>query len=165
MNKLQKQALHFLEKEIERSKHKLEILSSITQKTKKDGTVYRAYNNFRNNFTSNIASIYNRTSASHQLLLIQDKALYRKMITIRLDPDDNVYEKIRCVFAELERIKAAEERHLKSLINQLEHVEETVDILLDNVLEYNALISQNKEIAEALHLFRNLNITDDCYED
>ena len=165
MYKLQKQAFRYLEKAIENSKHKLEILNSISQKTKKDGTVYRDYNNFRNNFTSKIASIYNRTSAEYQLLLIQDKALYREMITIRLNSDDNVHEKIRCVFEELERIKRAEERHLKSLINQLEFVNETVDILLDNVLEYNALINQNKEIAEALHLHRNLNITDDCYED
>ena len=165
MYKLQKQAFHYLEKEIERSKHKLEILNSISQKTKKDGTVYRDYNNFRNNFTSELASIYNRTNTEYQLLLIQDKSLYREMITIRLNPGDNVHEKIRCVFEEIERLKRVEERHLKSLINQLEFVNETVDILLDNVLEYNALISQNKEIAEALHLYRNLTITDDCYED
>ena len=165
MYKLQKQAFHFLKNEIERSKHKLEILNSVKQQTKKDGTVYRDYNNFRNNFTSTIASIYNRTSASHQLLLIQDKALYREMITIRLNSGDNVHEKIRCVFEELERLKAAEERHLQTLINQLSNVELITNQLINNVLEYNQLISANKEIAEALHLYRNLNINDNCHED
>ena len=163
MYKLQKQAFRHLEKEIENSKHKLEILNSIKQKTKKDGTAYRDYNNFRNNFTSDLASIYNRTSAGYQLLLIKDKALYREIITIRLNSGDNVHEKIRCAFEEIERIKAAEERHLQTLINQLSNVELITNQLINNVLEYNALITQNKEIAEALHLYRNLNINDDCY--
>ena len=164
MYKLQKQAFRYLEKEIERSKHKLEILSSISQKTKKDGTVYRDYNNFRNNFTSELASIYNRTNTEYQLLLIQDKSLYREMITIRLNPGDNVHEKIRCVFEEIERLKRVEERHLQTLNYQLSNVELITNQLINNVLEYNSIISQNKEIAEALHLYRNLNINDNCHE-
>lgn len=161
MNKLQKQAFHHLEKEIERSKHKLEILNSIKQQTKKDGTVYRDYNNFRKNFTSSIASIYNRTNTIYQLLLIQDKALYREIITIRLNSGDNVHERIRCVFEELERLKAAEARHLKTLNYQLSNVELITNQLINNVLEYNALMHGNKEIAEALHLHRILNISEE----
>ena len=165
MYKLQKQACNYLYREIDRSKRKIEILESVNQKTKSDGTIYIDYNNFRSNFTSDLAYIYNRSDANCQILLIRDKALYADIIIINLDRNSNVQDKITCAFAEIERLKRLEEKHLKSLANQLEFVEEIVDALLDNVLNYNALINQNKEIAEALHLYRNLNVNDDCYED
>ena len=165
MYKLQKQACKYLYAQIDRSKRKLEILNSINRQIKVDGTAYRDYHNFRSNFTSDLAYIYNRSDANHQILQIRDKAMCADIIFINLDRNSNVQDKITCAFAEIERLKRLEEKHLKSLANQLEFVEEIVDALLDNVLNYNALISQNKEIAEALHLYRNLDINDDCYED
>ena len=165
MYKLQKQACNYLYSQIDRSKRKLEILTSIKHQTKVDGTVYRDYDNFCKNFTSKLAYIYNRSNAEYQLLLIRDKAMCADIIIIKLDRNASVEDKITCAFTEIERLKRLEENHLKSLANQLDNVEDLVDLMIDNVRKYNALISQNKEIAEALHLYRNLNINDDYYED
>ena len=165
MYKLQKQACKYLYARIDRSNRKLEILKSINQKTKVDGTVYRDYDNFCKNFTSKLAYIFNRSDANHQILQIRDKAMCADIIFINLDRNVSAQDKITCAFAEIERLKRLEEKHLKSLANQLEFVEEIVDIMIDVVRNYNDLISQNKEIAEALHLYRNLDINDDCYED
>ena len=165
MYKLQKQACKYLYAQIDRSKRKLEILNSINKKTKVDGTVYRDYDNFRSNFTSELASIYNRSNANYQILQIRDKAMCADIIFINLDRNASVEDKITCAFVGIERLKRLEEKHLKSLANQLDNVEELVDLMIDNVRNYNALISQNKEIAEALHLYRILDINDDCYED
>ena len=165
MYKLQKQACKYLYAQIDRSKRKLEILNSIKHQIKANGTAYIDYHNFRSNFTSELAYIYNRSAANYQILQIRDKAMCADIISINLDRNASVEDKITCAFAEIERLKRLEEKHLQSLANQLEFVEEIVDALLDNVLNYNALINQNKEIAEALHLYRILNINDDCYED
>lgn len=164
MYKLQKQACKYLYREIDRSKRKLEILNSIKTKTKANSDVYRDYNNFGKNFASDLAYIFNRSDSNHQILQIRDKAMCADIIFINLDRNSSVQEKITCAFAEIERLKRLEEKHLKSLSNQLEFVEEIVDFMIDSVRNYNAVINQNKEIAEALHLYRNLNINDD-YDD
>lgn len=165
MYKLQKQACKYLYAQIDGSNRRLEILNSIKPQTKIDGTVYRDYDNFCKNFASKLAYIFNRSAANHQILLIRDKEMRADIICINLDRNANAEDKITCAFAEIERLKRLEEKHLKSLANQLDNVEKIVDIMIDNVRNYNALICQNKEIAEALHLYRNLNINDDCYDE
>ena len=166
MYKLQKQACQYLYAQIDRSNRKLEILNSINQQIKVNGTVYRDYDKFCKNFTSELAYIYNRSDANHQILQIRDKAMCADIIFVNLDRNASVEDKITCAFTEIERLKRLEEKYLKSLANQLEFAEEIVDTFVDNVRHYNALISQYKEIAEALHLYRNLNISDDdCDED
>ena len=165
MYKLQKQACKYLYARIDRSHRQLEILNSIKQQIKANGTVYRDYDNFCKNFTSKLAYIFNRSDANRQILQIRDKAMLADIIFIKLDRNASVEDKITYAFAEIERLKRLEENHLKSLVNQLDNIEEIVDIMIDAVQNYNDLISQNKEIAEALHLHRSLNINDDDYED